>query len=98
MYAMQLFQPRNPLSLIERVDPVPGPVEVRVKISACGICRTDLHVVDGELPKAKLPLIPGHEIVGRVDAVGRDVRRIKVGTRVGVPWLGYTCGVCTFCK
>jgi propanol-preferring alcohol dehydrogenase len=98
MYAMQLFQPRKPLTPVERANPAPGSQEVRVKVSACGVCRTDLHVVDGELPNPKLPLIPGHEIVGRVDAVGRDVTHIDVGMRVGVPWLGYTCGICPYCR
>src|SRR5262249_44495569 len=72
--------------------------EVRVKVSACGVCRTDLHIIDWELPNPKLPLIPGHEIVGRVDLLGSNAARIKVGSRVGVPWLGYTCGICPYCR
>jgi threonine dehydrogenase-like Zn-dependent dehydrogenase len=68
-----------------------------LEVAACGVCRTDLHVVDGELPNPKLPLIPGHEIVGRVAASGADVAGFAVGVRIGVPWLGYTCGVCRFC-
>jgi propanol-preferring alcohol dehydrogenase len=71
---------------------------VRVRIAACGVCRTDLHVVDGELPQPRLPLIPGHEIVGRIDAIGDAVDNLRVGMRVGVPWLGHTCGVCPYCR
>jgi propanol-preferring alcohol dehydrogenase len=82
----------------ERVDPEPGEGEVRVKVSACGVCRTDLHVVDAELPNIKYPIVPGHEIVGRVDRVGRDVTMHRVGDRVGIPWLAYTCGVCRYCR
>ncbi len=77
--------------------PVPGPGEVQLKIHACAVCRTDLHVVDGELPNPKLPLIIGHEIVGRVTRVGEHVARFSVGDRVGVPWLGWTCGQCSYC-
>jgi propanol-preferring alcohol dehydrogenase len=69
-----------------------------VKVAACGVCRTDLHVVDGELPNPKVPIIPGHEIVGRIDAVGAGVEGLKVGERVGIPWLGHTCGVCPYCS
>jgi len=76
----------------------PGPHEVQIRVGACAVCRTDLHVVDGELTHPKLPLVPGHEIVGSVTAVGTDVRSIKVGDRVGVPWLGWTCGACAYCK
>jgi propanol-preferring alcohol dehydrogenase len=76
----------------------PGPGEIRVKVAACGVCRTDLHVVDGELPDPVVPIIPGHEIVGRIDAVGTGVQGLKVGERVGIPWLGHTCGVCPYCK
>ena len=75
----------------------PGPGEIRVKVVACGVCRTDLHVVDGELPDPTVPIIPGHEIVGRIDAVGVGVERLKAGERVGIPWLGHTCGVCPYC-
>ncbi len=81
----------------ELPDRNPGPGQVRVKISACGVCRTDLHVVDGELPDPQTPIIPGHEIVGRIDAIGRDVEGLSIGERVGVPWLGHTCGVCPYC-
>ena len=97
MWAMQLNSPRTPLVLSEWPDPQPGAGEVRVAIAACGVCRTDLHVVDGELPDPKLPIVPGHEIVGRVDAVGRGVTGLEIGMRVGIPWLGHTCGVCSYC-
>ncbi|WP_342726654.1 zinc-dependent alcohol dehydrogenase family protein [Bradyrhizobium sp. B097] len=82
----------------ERLDPVPGPGEVRVKVGACGVCRTDLHVVDGELPDIAYPIVPGHEVVGRIDAIGDGVDRAHLGTRVGVPWLGSTCGHCRYCR
>lgn len=75
----------------------PGAGEIRVRVSACGVCRTDLHVLDGELPGQPLPIIPGHEIVGRIDALGAGVSDLKLGERVGVPWLGHTCGVCPYC-
>jgi propanol-preferring alcohol dehydrogenase len=75
----------------------PGPTEVRLKVEACAVCRTDLHVVDGDLPEPKLPLVPGHEIVGIVEAVGSDVDPARIGRRVGVPWLGHTCGHCSYC-
>jgi propanol-preferring alcohol dehydrogenase len=76
----------------------PGPGELLIKVHACGVCRTDLHVVDGELPHPKLPLVPGHEVVGIVAALGRGVDRFETGDRVGVPWLGYTCGTCPYCR
>jgi propanol-preferring alcohol dehydrogenase len=82
----------------ERPDPLPGDGQIRVKVSACGVCRTDLHVVDAELPDIRYPIIPGHEIVGRVDLVGRNVATHQVGDRVGIPWLGHTCGTCRFCR
>jgi propanol-preferring alcohol dehydrogenase len=97
MRAMVLEQPGRPLEWRELPDPVPGPGQIRVVVSACGVCRTDLHVVDGELPHPKSPIIPGHEIVGRIDAVGTGVEELRVGERVGVPWLGHTCGVCPYC-
>ena len=80
----------------ERPTPEPGFGEIRVRVEACGVCRTDLHVVDGELPDPKLPIVPGHEIVGRVDAIGEGVD-LKLGSRVGVPWLGHACGHCPYC-
>lgn len=98
MRAMLLPGPGSPLVLSERVDPQPGDGEIRVKVLACGVCRTDLHVVDGELPAIKYPIIPGHEIVGRVDLVGGNVAAPRIGDRVGIPWLGSTCGACQFCK
>ncbi|HEY5085647.1 MAG TPA: zinc-dependent alcohol dehydrogenase family protein [Rhizomicrobium sp.] len=86
------------LGWVERPDPEPGPDQVRVAISACGVCRTDLHVLDGELPDIKYPIIPGHEIVGRVEALGAGVTSLKIGQRVGIPWLGHTCGHCPYCR
>ena len=76
---------------------ITGPGEIRVKVSACGVCRTDLHVVDGELPNPTIPIIPGHEIVGRIDLLGADVKGLELGERVGIPWLGHACGVCPYC-
>jgi propanol-preferring alcohol dehydrogenase len=98
MQAMVLKEPNTPLQSCELDDRSPGPQEIRVKIGACGVCRTDLHVVDGELPDPKLPIIPGHEIVGRIDAIGAGVQGLEVGERVGIPWLGHTCGVCAYCR
>jgi propanol-preferring alcohol dehydrogenase len=82
----------------ERPDPIPGEGQIRVKISACGVCRTDLHVVDAELPNIRYPIVPGHEIIGRVDLVGPNVASHAAGDRVGIPWLGFTCGHCRFCR
>jgi len=87
-----------PLAWTELPDRQPGPGQIRVKVLACGVCRTDLHVVDGELPHPQVPIIPGHEIVGRIDALGSGVTDLKLGQRVGIPWLGHTCGVCPYCK
>ena len=98
MRAMVLETARTPLRMRERPTPVPAAREILLEVAACGVCRTDLHVVDGELPNPKLPLIPGHEIVGRVAALGADVAGFAVGERIGVPWLGYTCGVCPYCR
>lgn len=97
MRAMVLPRPGLPLEPRELPVPAPGPGEVRLRITACGVCRTDLHVVDGELASLGRPVVPGHEIVGRVDAVGAGVTRVRAGDRVGVPWLGWTCGECRFC-
>ncbi|HTE75158.1 MAG TPA: zinc-dependent alcohol dehydrogenase family protein [Xanthobacteraceae bacterium] len=97
MRAMVLERPGEPLAFVERPDPRPADGEVRVRVAACGVCRTDLHVVDGELSNPKLPLVPGHEIVGRIDMVGERVAALEVGRRVGVPWLGQTCGLCQYC-
>jgi len=98
MHAMVLTAPGAPLQFELREDPVPGSGDVRVKVGACGVCRTDLHVVDGELPDIAYPIVPGHEVVGRVDALGPGVTSLRVGERVGVPWLGYTCGGCSYCR
>ena len=98
MRAMVLETARTPLRMRELPTPVPAAREILLEVAACGVCRTDLHVVDGELPNPKLPLIPGHEIVGRVAALGADVAGFAVGERIGVPWLGYTCGVCPYCR
>lgn len=98
MRAMALTSPESLLHLQERGDPLPQDGEIRVKVCACGVCRTDLHVVDAELPDIEYPIVPGHEIVGRVDLVGANVTSHRIGDRVGVPWLGYTCGVCRFCR
>ena len=97
MHAMVLKQRGAALEWTDLADRQPGPGEIRVKVAACGVCRTDLHVVDGELPDPKLPIIPGHEIVGRIDAIGSGVEGLSVGERVGAPWLGHTCGVCPYC-
>ena len=98
MRAMVLRAPGEALEPTELPDPLPGPGEIRLRIGACGVCRTDLHVVDGELPDPTYPIIPGHEIVGRVDALGAGVSGFVLGERVGVPWLGHTCGVCPYCR
>jgi propanol-preferring alcohol dehydrogenase len=87
----------TPLVWTERPDRQPGAGEIRVKVLACGVCRTDLHVVDGELADPQVPIIPGHEIVGRIDAIGAGVTGLTVGERVGIPWLGHTCGACPYC-
>jgi len=98
MQAMVLDAPRTPLVMRERPVPVPGVGEILVAVAACGVCRTDLHVVDGELEHPKLPIVPGHEIVGRVAATGACVSGFAIGERVGVPWLGATCGTCPYCR
>jgi alcohol dehydrogenase, propanol-preferring len=82
---------------VETDKPTPGPTDVLVKVLACGVCRTDLHLVDGELPSPTIPVVPGHEIVGRIEAVGDQVTTLMPGTRVGIPWLGWSCGACEFC-
>src|SRR3974390_3692782 len=98
MHAMTLRAPRTPLVMQTRSVPVPGAGEILVAVAVCGVCRTDLHVVDGELPNPKLPIVPGHEIVGRIDTVGDGVNALSVGQRVGVPWLGRACGQCRYCR
>ena len=98
MRAMVLEAPGRPLKSIDVPIPQPGPGQVLLRVHACGVCRTDLHIVDGELSEPKLPLILGHEIVGTVVQAGERVTRVKVGDRIGVPWLGYTDGTCCFCR
>ncbi|UGB39609.1 zinc-dependent alcohol dehydrogenase family protein [Frateuria soli] len=97
MRAMVLEATGQPLVLRQAADPEPGPGEIRLRVEACGVCRTDLHVVDGELPDVALPVVPGHEVVGRVEALGAGVHRLGPDQRVGVPWLGSTCGACEYC-
>src|SRR5215468_4514235 len=96
MHAMVLDRPGQPLVMRERPVPQPAAGEILVAVSACGVCRADLHVVDGELPDPKLPIIPGHEIVGRVAALGSGIAGFAIDQRVGVPWLGATDGVCPY--
>ena len=102
MRAMQLDRPApirdSPLHAVERAVPEPGPGEVLVRVGACGICRTDLHIVEGELPLVRSPIVPGHQVVGRVERVGPGVTGHRVGERVGVAWLGGTCGACAHCR
>src|SRR5512146_1904375 len=98
MRAMVLDAPNRHLELRDVPKPKPSRGQLLVKVRACAVCRTDLHVVDGELPDPKLPLILGHEIAGEVIAVGAGVERFRPGARVGVPWLGWTCGVCRYCR
>jgi len=98
MQAMVAEAPGAPLVLCERPDTKPGPGMVGIRIGACGVCRTDLHVSDGELPDIPYPIVPGHEVVGRVDALGPGVTSLRLGERVGVPWLGATCGACRYCR
>ena len=97
MKAMILKEPRTLLTLAEVPDPIPAPDQLLIKVHSCAVCRTDLHVIDGELPDPKLPLIPGHEIIGSVLAKGSAVDRFALGDRVGVPWLGWSCGACPWC-
>ncbi|MQW89769.1 zinc-dependent alcohol dehydrogenase family protein [Sinorhizobium saheli] len=98
MRAMVLEEIGSPLVPVERLLPEPHAGEIRLRVEACAVCRTDLHVIDGELPRPKLPLVPGHEIVGIVEAVGAGVDEARIGRRVGVPWLGHTCGTCFYCR
>ncbi len=97
MHALVLERPGRPLRAADIPLPHPGPGQLQIRVAACGVCRTDLHVFDGELPHPKLPLVLGHEIVGVVEEVGPDVTRFGTGDRVGVPWLGWTCGTCRYC-
>src|SRR5271165_3059063 len=98
MHAMLLDRPNTPLHLAELPMPTPAADQVLLQVRACGVCRTDLHVVDGELPSPKLPIVPGHEIIGRVEALGAGVDALDAGIRVGIPWLGRTCGYCRYCR
>lgn len=98
MHAMVLKQQGQPLEWTELPDRQPGLGEIRVRVGACGVCRTDLHVIDGELPHPQVPIIPGHQIIGRIDAMGTGVEGLTLGQRVGIPWLGHTCGVCPYCR
>ncbi|HZS82199.1 MAG TPA: zinc-dependent alcohol dehydrogenase family protein [Stellaceae bacterium] len=98
MRAMVLEAAGRPLAASEVPDPTPGPGQIAIRIHACAVCRTDLHVVDGELPRPKPHLVPGHEIVGTVIARGPGAERFPLGARVGVPWLGWTCGTCAYCR
>ena len=97
MRAMVLESPRQPLFCREMPRPSPSLTQLLVRVAACAVCRTDLHVVDGELPNSKLPLVPGHEIVGYIEEIGEEVHGFRLGERVGIPWLGWTCGQCKFC-
>ncbi len=97
MKAMVLHATGAPLRLEERPLPMPGAGEIRVRVEACAVCRTDLHVVDGDLPPGPLPIVPGHEVVGIVEAAGEGVSAPAFGTRVGIPWLGHSCGRCPYC-
>lgn len=98
MKAMVLNRPGEALRLMELPDPRPGPGQVLVEVKACGVCRTDLHVVDGDLAEPKLPIIPGHEIVGHVKQLGTGVENFSIDSRVGIPWLGHTCRTCRYCQ
>jgi len=98
LHAMVLHKIGAPLQWAELPDRQPGPGQIRLRVTACGVCRTDLHVVDGALPNPVLPIIPGHEIVGRIDVLGAGVTGLRLGERVGIPWLGHTCGVCPYCR
>lgn len=98
MKAMVLERPGEPLRLLDMPRPQPARGQILVEVAACGVCRTDLHVVDGDLKHPKLPIVPGHEIVGRVAALGRDVAGFALSQRVGIPWLGHTCGKCDYCR
>jgi propanol-preferring alcohol dehydrogenase len=98
MRAMVLERGGGPLVMRELPVPQPGPGQVRLHVHACGICRTDLHILDGELGRPVLPLVPGHQVVGVVDALGEGVTGVQAGERIGVPWLGWTCGECSYCR
>src|SRR5947208_16987955 len=95
---MVLDAPRTPLHAADLPEPKAGPGQVKIAVDVCGVCRTDLHIVDGELTEPKLPLVLGHQIVGTVAELGPDAKRFEPGRRVGVPWLAWTCGVCRYCR
>ncbi|HET7338015.1 MAG TPA: alcohol dehydrogenase catalytic domain-containing protein, partial [Candidatus Dormibacteraeota bacterium] len=95
---MVLHRAGTPLVLEDIAIPEPGPTQVLLEVSVCGLCRTDLHVVEGDLAEPKLPLVPGHQVVGRVVAAGSSVERIRTGARIGVPWLGWWDGSCRYCR
>jgi propanol-preferring alcohol dehydrogenase len=97
-YAMVIDAPGRPLLREKRPLPEPSPGEVQLRVLACGVCRTDLHIVDGEISAARYPVVPGHEVVGRVSKVGAGVTTLAFGDRVGIPWLGATCGYCRYCR
>lgn len=98
MKTMLLTAVGKPLEMVERPVSTPGTDQILVKVSACGVCRTDLHVLDGELPNVEVPIVPGHEVVGTVAATGSNIRDVHIGQRIGVPWLGHTCAVCRYCR
>ena len=98
MRAMVLHHIGDELCLEQLPCPVPGINQVQIRVEACGVCRTDVHLIDGELPNPVLPIIPGHEIIGHISALGPGVTNLTVNQRVGVPWLGWTCGKCGFCS
>src|ERR1700750_2097734 len=98
MRAMVLDAPKKLLQLRDVGCPRPAAGQLLVRVASCGVCRTDLHIVDGELPEPKLPLIPGHQIVGRVEETGPEAKEFREGDRIGIPWLGWTCGQCQFCR
>lgn len=102
MRAMTLFENSDidaqPLQMVDAPDPQPGAGEIRLKVRCCGICRTDLHVIEGDLPREKRPIVPGHQIVGIVEALGAGSSRFEIGQRVGVAWLRHTCGACEWCR
>src|SRR3989442_808543 len=98
MRVMLLEKIGEPLVLRDVDAPRPTADQLLVRVSACAVCRTDLHIFDGELPRPKVPLVLGHEIVGHVETIGENVDRFRIGDRVGIPWLGWTCGQCKFCR
>ena len=98
MRAMVFEKPGQRLQPQDLVEPNPAPGQILIAVQACGVCRTDLHIVDGELTKPKLPLVPGHQIVGTVADLGPNADRFSLGDRIGVPWLGWTCGECRYCR